>query len=311
MTATRSARAFTLVELLVSTAVLSLLLLMLAQISSMLGNTWSSGNGRAERRQSGRALVDFIAQELRAAALPIDRTPGIMNPDLQFVVNPSSVPAGFRQPSAIFWQAPIASDTERGDMAVLGYFVKWTAASGSKPPRADLCRIAISPGAANHKIYDELTTWVTGAILQAEAPADETSGYKGLFAENVIGFWVRCLDQQGKVIEQAGVSTGGFDSRTEYIGQIRDVNGAWIPSNFTAPVLPDSVDISLVLLDSRAADQMTADLASAMQSAAQNTSNAAQPASEFIQIMQSNPAMKRLLPGLSAHSLRVYLENAP
>ncbi|WP_075086672.1 hypothetical protein [Verrucomicrobium spinosum] len=77
----------------VASAVLSLIVVLLVQVAGMVSNTWSQGQGRTERSQNGRALVDFIGRELRSAALPVDSRSTGNTPDLQFVVNPAGVPA--------------------------------------------------------------------------------------------------------------------------------------------------------------------------------------------------------------------------
>lgn len=314
-------QGFTLVELMVATAVLSLLLLMLTQVASMLGNTWSSGHGRAERRQNGRALVDFIGQEIRSAALPVDRMVASGTPDLQFVVNPASIDARFCQPQAVFWQAPLATDVTLSDMAVIGYFVRWQPAAGGRPPRASLCRVFINPGTAgdpatpnpHHRIYTHETDWITDAILNEVAPADYGSSYLGLFADHVIGFWVRCLDEAGQPLLQGAAQDGHFDSRLGYTGKQRDASGTLVSVTHAGPALPHSVEISLALLDARAAESLNEDLAAAIKTAAAASSSgeAGMPADHFMREMQGNPAMRRIVQGMSTHSLRVYLENAP
>jgi hypothetical protein len=290
------------VELLVASAVLGLLLVLLAQVSGMVANTWTDGQGRAERRQNGRALVDFVGRELRAASLPVNSgtTPDV--PNLQFVLNPSSVGQEFRNSSCLFWQAPIGTSTVQGDMAVIGYFVKWD--STGLYPRASLCRFFANPGEPGHRIYksDSVNSWVSTELLTTETPATQATGYRGLFAENVVGFWARCLDAQGNAVTNS-VNTG-FDSRQGYSG--KDASGETV--SYVAPVLPTSVEVSIVLLSSRAASKMTSQLQTSLIQLTRNSTDA----DDCMTRLQADLTTYRpILQGATTHKLRVYLENGP
>ena len=271
------AAGFTLVEVLVSTAVLMLLVVIMSQVTRSIASSWTAGSGNSERRQNVRALGDFIGQELRSATLPVD--PGAPPPNLQFVLNPAPVTA--RYPSALFWQAPVATDSSGGDLAEIGYFVRWVT-SGSVP-RAQLCRFFVNQGGANYLI-DTNAAWVTDALLQTVAPADSASGYVGLFAENVIGFWARCLQSDGTEIAAASAQ---YDSRVTH-------------------ALPASVEISLVLIDSPSASRMTATLQEHLVTLSGSAVNAA----DFLKKIQADPGLKSISPGARAYTSRIFLENS-
>lgn len=297
--------AFTIVELLVATTVLSVLVVLLAQVMNTVSNAWSGGTGRAERQQNGRALVDFIGRDLRAAALPVDPQSNGVVPDLQFVVNPSSIPEAYRQPHAIFWQAPLATDTSRGTMAEIGYFVKWD--ETSQYPRAMLCRVFANPGENQHLVYEQLE-WLNESVLQQLAPADSASGYRGLFAENVIGIWARCLDSTGNVINQIGSGASrGFDSRKDYVDTSYDATGAAINITRKAPALPSSVEISLLMLDSRAAASITP----AIMAQIKSMTAASENATACERLIQASPALRSVMQGMTVQTLKVPMENAP
>lgn len=292
---------FTLVELLVSTAVLGLLLVFLAQVANVVAKTWGDSQGRAERRQQGRALVDFIARDLRGAALPVSTgTPGSA-PNLQFVLNPATVAARDCNPSALFWQAPVGTTTTVGDMAVLGYFVRWD--DSAPTPRAALCRLFLNPGDPNHRIYlpGFVDSWVDSEVLDAAAPGTRASSYRGLFAENVIGFWAKCLDVKGNVV--SNVANNGFSSRLDYSGR----DGIDAVVTHKAPALPTSMEVSIVLLDSRAASRVTSPMQQALAQAVKNSGDA----DSCIRELQANAFFKPIVQGATAHKLRVYLENGP
>jgi hypothetical protein len=271
------ARAFTLVEVLVSTAILMLLVVILAQMARSIAGSWTAGSGNSERRQNVRALADFIGQELRSAALPVNPTAAA--PNLQFVLNPASVTD--RYPSALFWQASVATDASHGDLAEVGYFVRWT--TQGSVPRAQLCRFFVNQGDPNYLINTN-ADWISEKLLQDVAPADSASGYVGLFAENVIGFWARCLEVDGTEI--AGANSL-YDSRVTH-------------------KLPASVEISLVLIDSHSASRMTSTLQSQLIALNSSAVNAA----EFLKQIQSDPSLASITPGARAYTTRVFLENS-
>ena len=60
---------FTLIELLVAMAILVLIVLIVTQIFSQATIAWNTGARRAEMNMTGRAVADFVAQELSQAVL--------------------------------------------------------------------------------------------------------------------------------------------------------------------------------------------------------------------------------------------------
>jgi type II secretory pathway pseudopilin PulG len=75
--------AFTLVEVMVSTAVLSFIILMLAQMIAMVSQAWSEGVERVDNFTTSRATLDVVASDLQHAVirpdLPIFQINGIFN----------------------------------------------------------------------------------------------------------------------------------------------------------------------------------------------------------------------------------------
>ena len=204
MNRARCFRGFTLVEMLVATAVLSMMVLLLIQVLNYTSAVWTLSQAQSDRRQSARAVGDAIAQELQAALMPLDPAD---QKSLQFTLNSPLVPAGYCSADTIFWQAPIATDRHYGDVAEVGYFLKWDQTRPGNP-RPLLCRFFVNPSdTTNYAIIQKPDQWLVSDvqghpnILDRVAPANNQSGngYAGLFAENVIGFWVRCYDQNGVV----------------------------------------------------------------------------------------------------------------
>ncbi len=82
-TRARPASAFTLVEVLVAIAVLSFMMLLLAQVAGMVNKASHDGMGRVDNFTKSRAMLDLIASDLQHAVirpdLPIFQTGGTPN----------------------------------------------------------------------------------------------------------------------------------------------------------------------------------------------------------------------------------------
>ena len=274
-------KGFTLIEVLVAVAILAIMILLLGQIATFVSSIWTTGNSDTERRQNQRAVADFIALELRAATLPINRIPGNPKADLQLILNPPSISQKYRNASALFWQAPISGESKTSDLASIGYFVRWT--SGGVP-QAQLCRFFVnSKDASNYTVYSE-NEWITDQRLENVAPATPASGYIGLFAENVIGFWALCLRSDGTIETKA---MDVYDSRTTL-------------------KLPSSIEVSLIQLDARIARRLTADIQSRLMDIVATSGNA----QECLSTIQSDTALETVKSGARAYTTRVFLENS-
>lgn len=316
----RGAGAFTLIELMVSVSVLAILVIVLASVFGSVSKMWQLGESSNERLQNIRAITDFISGELRSALLPVNRTD---KSNLQFVVNPTAISAQFQNPDAAFWQNPLAGDQTYGDVAAVGYFVKW---DGTNPrnPRPVLCRFSVSatksPG--NFLVYSQSGgVWLSDDILNAVSPADKDNAYEGLIAENVVALFIECRDERGQPIVRnyAGnpfVDTNkGFDSRQGFT----DSTGAKT-ADFTesgggkAPlcVLPPIVKMSFVLIDSHSAARIGPAEKTILTNLAATISQKSPKgdASEFVAAALSRADLAGIAPGLRAYQTEVLLQNA-
>ncbi len=311
-------RGFTVLEILVSMVILSLLVVLLASMMGRISEAWMTGEGRSRANQSGRAIADVMRTELQGALLPIevpidddddDDAEEIEEIDnLQFVVNPS-LPAEYQNRDSIFWQAPVATDKTFGDVAELGYFVAW---DGLQPQlrRLYASLTQTSPSGEvtadpNFRIYKNPTDWITRDILEASSPADEPNDYRGLFAENVLGFWIRCLDPEGNPITQDADGTAfanGFDSRRGY--RYRDGSGQMITKVGSA--LPAVIEISLALIDPRSAQRIDP----ALKAKIISVTAQAETASEFVEDAIADAGLEAIRPGLRAYTTTVFLRNS-
>lgn len=215
--------AFTLMELMVATAVFMTLVVVLASISNEAASIWSRNESKSDVREAARAAIGRIATEMKQARLPVyqgDQT------SLQFVVNPAhlSVPHG----DSVFWQAPIATSGTAGDLAVVGYFLRRDADANT----SRLCRLLVNPDDPDYTLHDGTGTWLTDDLLNRKAPGSEAGNLQGVFLENVLGMWVTAYQ------DATTPYPAGFDSRVE--GR-----------------LPERVEISLAILGKQGADRAT------------------------------------------------------
>ncbi len=285
--------AFTLVELLVSMALLIMLVGMLAQMMNQASAIWNIGEANKERMQDVRAVTEFMASELRTALLPVNRP---TQTGLQFVVNPTSLSGDtYKNRDSVFWQAPCATDQSSGDVAEIGYFVKWDTEKDS--PRPVLCRFFVNPtDKSNFLIYSKPADWLNTGIIESVAPATKQFDYNGLFAENVLGLWVDCLDPFTESIDKVDHK---FDSRKGYT----EITSKVVHSPCA---LPAAIDLGLVMLDSRSARRLTSNLKSKITTLAKQSSSA----KDFVTEAQKDASFRPLLQSLRYYQTRVYLQNS-
>jgi hypothetical protein len=98
-------------------------------------------------------------------------------------------------------------------------------------------------------------------------------------------------------------ANNGFSSRKDYSG----LDGAGASVTHAAPVLPTSVEVSIVLLSSRAASKITTPMQSSLAELTRDSADA----DDCMRQLQSNALYRPILPGATTHKLRVYLENGP
>ena len=241
---------FSLLELLVATAVFVGLALILVSIAASLSSFWQLGIAHNDRRSSALSAFSRMARDLRFATLPPD--PSATN--FQLVINPAAVGGNYLLPQAAFWQAPVASDRSRGNMALVGYFVQWVNETNGPVPK--LCRLLVDTNYLLQKPSD----FVSDALIASNAPATKASGYAGQLAENVLGLWMRPLDQNKNPIlndaKAAAFPNGQFDSARGYTAGI--TNGSGVPvTKVFAPALPASLEVALVAVDARTAKRLS------------------------------------------------------
>lgn len=238
----RARGAFSLLELLVATAVFIALALILVSIAGSLSNFWQMGIAHNERRSSALAAFARMARDLRFAAVNIN--PAASN--LQFVINPTSVGGTYLYPQAAFWQAPASGDRS---LALVGYFVQWV--TNGTTPTPKLCRLLVD--STNYQFL-KTSDWVSDSLIASNAPATQAQDYKGQLAENVLGLWMQPLDQQkNPILTDATTNAypnGGFDSSRGFRASLTNASGIAVTNSFI-PSLPASLEVAIVATDAR------------------------------------------------------------
>ena len=301
----RRVEAFTLVELLVAIGVLVLMVLMFTSIYNHASRAWMNGESNEERRRNVRALGDFIGAELQEALLPVQMIDTASHGNLQFIVDPPQLPsATYGNADSIFWQAPLATGTTYGDIAEVGYFVEWQ----QNIPM--LCRFFVNPSVSsgnvvisnsNFLIYNSNpNAWLTSSLVdQVVQPTNKAQGYVGLFAENVIGLWIRCYALDGTELPR------NFDSRQGYNYTVQTTPNVWQEKRY----LPATVRVSLAQVDWRSAKQLGA-VSADVRTVVKASLDAADFVTQFGNKAKGSPSLARLLPGLRIYSTEVFLRNS-
>jgi type II secretory pathway pseudopilin PulG len=296
---------FSILELLVAVTITVIIVVMLAQATLLSSSTWLNVQGRIERHQSARAILDSMRADLGNALLSLNPT-GSSDPahrdGLQFILNPD-LPEELKNPSALFWQAPIAPDSKAGEVAEVGYFVKWDT-SDSKNPRPNLCRFFVgSDNEEAFQIYKTPNQWLTADLVKSVAAADKQSNYAGLFAEDVVGFWARCMkwdDAKKDMIPIDDDVKAQFDSREGFDPKRDPATGRTVTKR-----LPFAVELGIVLIDERHASLITA----SEQTVITRLVNEAVSPAEFVKKAQDEPTLKKVVKGMRAYSSTIPLKN--
>ncbi|MEI9898638.1 MAG: prepilin-type N-terminal cleavage/methylation domain-containing protein [Chthoniobacter sp.] len=272
----RAVAAFTLVELLVSVALLTFLMLILVSITDSAGRAWREGQNRTEAFQSARTALEIVTREL---------TPAVVDTRMQFVVAPGTIltDAGATNVApnspAMLWMAPLGTD---GGLCCVGYYLY----RDDQRQFYRLKRIYIAPpdtakpspyfpqmvSASNSQDPSLRTspvnadwftrTWDANAFNEEDVANDRAVVSSA--ADGIVALWVQCLDILGKPVPLVSKSTVHPPSALDYNSaayfQVATStafeNGrsflylAQTPQSMKANRVPAAVDLTLITVDS-------------------------------------------------------------
>jgi prepilin-type N-terminal cleavage/methylation domain-containing protein len=238
---------FTLVEMLVAMAIVSILVFMLAQAIGHVSKIWVNSRGKITALQNGRAILDFMARDLRRVAVPhVVYAAPTMHPDgnpgawkagetptgkvtsfpatplsaIQFVQDAGLPGSGIQEwlpekqtvvpNSSNFFGQLYGRETVHSNVWIFGYYLAEDAHGVRK-----LYRLAAPP--ANRD--GAPTEYGMGASVRAGQSGSDIPwlARKKMFAEcafpqgdNVVAFYVVCLDHRQRPIPWLGASNSAL-----------------------------------------------------------------------------------------------------
>lgn len=212
-TSARRFGAFTLVELMVSIALLSFLLLVLSGVTESARAAWTNGKRRVETFQNARAALEVMAREI---------TPAVVDTRMQFVMAPGELLARAgalnvaEEAPALLWMAPLG---ENGELRCVGYYLYRDAerkfyrlkriftgpkdAAGKTSEFFPRMTNLSDPRDAALRVSPVHAKWFTrnwnAKAFDEEDPLNERAIVSGA-ADGVIAFWAQPLDLLGNPI---------------------------------------------------------------------------------------------------------------
>lgn len=245
----RGPRAFTLVELMISTALLTFMALLLFSVLEATATLWRNNEARVESFREARAGLNLMAREISqtfadpAAALPVM----VINPSPTRINQPASIERDPVWGGRIFFLATIAggaqaSGENRSDLCALGYYLAFTRDVTAFSPDAQ------GAGHSSYKVYRHFrSSNPTFEALQASlAPGgiflpSPTPAGDEVLARNITRLEIRLFERL------RDASTGDFIRLQEV-----DLSTGW-------PVTkrPAMIEISLTALNEDTAAKLT------------------------------------------------------
>lgn len=246
-----SVKAFTLVELLVAMAVLSVLAVFLSLLLGGVSRAWTSGEQQVESFQNGRAILDLMTREVAQAAI---------SPRLQLIQNPV-LPSGAGQRAnsdSLFWQAPL-STTASGSLSEIGYFLN---------DAYELKRFFVPPTSPDYAIYSNPPTATAAPWLTTPFPSiTEFDAVTSTISRGVLAVWIRCIGVNGVAVPWFNIRSpeapSGSRIRYNSAGRFQPAIAAQTPppgssswpytasTTVQAHRLPKGIEITVVTLDRR------------------------------------------------------------
>ena len=285
--------AFTLVEILVSLAVLAILLLISAQVIGTVQSTWTTSNARISQFREARTAFDIITRNLSQASLntyldyndsylqsgataAVNTAPTnyVRKADLRFLCGPAEdllVTGGDESQlpgHAIFFQAPlgVAHDPAYAGLDRLlcarGYFVQFTSDEFFRPawlpssePRYRYRLMEFSPPAERNLIYSNTNTdWYSAAGVPLDTSESATNrGLTRPIADNILALVISPMLETDPT---SGVTPTSIAPSFRYDSRPASETGG-TGQEATKHLLPPLVRVVLVAIDERSAERLS------------------------------------------------------
>ncbi|HSI82873.1 MAG: type II secretion system protein J [Candidatus Methylacidiphilales bacterium] len=216
----RSARAFSLVEMIVAMSVFAILMVFLAYVVNGAQKAWLMGDQKVEIYQSGRAALELFSRELSGAVVS-DKIQFVQTPDLAAKVTDLATNA-----PSLFWMAP-GKSTDKGNLSEIGYYLTRNAAKKTyqlnrfyvSGDNADGYYLGLDnyslQTTANKRIWSfaNEARWITTLNALAFNPTS-TKKVVSVVADGVVAMWIRCLDPAGNPIPWLSQAPAPYSSGT-------------------------------------------------------------------------------------------------
>jgi type II secretory pathway pseudopilin PulG len=193
--------AFTLIELMAASTVLSMMLLLMVGMQDQMSRAWANANRRTDATREARTALrlmmgDLSKMVLRPASYPADNFNPVVNASVAMVVggqtnslnrNPLQISSWLPDSSYCFGVVPRRPTANNSsDLALVGYYVASTTTtnvSGFTNPAYNLYRYYV-PQAAD--LTTQLQRWmINNPLLQLPATPGDTNNE--VVARNVVG----------------------------------------------------------------------------------------------------------------------------
>jgi len=235
----RSRVAFTLIELMAATTVLSVILLMMVGMQDQMSKAWANANRRTDATREARSAAILMAADLSS---PIFRPPtnaskkdefayNVTNKPLPFVYSKDGQNSGLTIPniqpgsSCLFFVTPKkTSAANSSDLALVGYYVgqtNTTNINGFNTTNLNLYRYYVTNPSA------QLSAWFantfTPANINTLSPASLFTGIETnseILARNVANLRILFYNEGMSVVEGNNYTntTGGGGTTQIYVG---------------------------------------------------------------------------------------------
>jgi prepilin-type N-terminal cleavage/methylation domain-containing protein len=258
---------FTLVEVLTATAILGIITIVMALMVTRVSNIWINSRGKISVLQNGRAVLDFMARDLRRLAAPqTSFAMPTLHPDDADprAWNPGETPTGKVTPfpatplaGAQFLQdvdlasllpedqTPVPNssnlfgqfrgkDTVSGNLWLLGYYL-----AENRHHVRRLYRLAVSPadhdGASpKYKLNATTITSAAGGGVPWLVPTAFDDALP--LGDNVAAFYIVCLDRNRRPIPWLSMHSPAaaplkFDSAAAFVMSAPAADGDALPAN--------------------------------------------------------------------------------